>query len=76
MSFFIRKILHIGRRILAFVISPIKWLVQKINPVFMRIVQKWMMGKKKTKNKLTDKINRVKITLNKKNRHEGEEVDL
>ena len=76
MSYLIRKILYIGQQIFAYVISPIKWLAQKTNPVFIRFVQKWTMGQKKVKNKLTDRINRFKITLHKKNRHEDKEVDL
>ena len=76
MSYFIRQILHIGQHIFLIVISPIKCLVQKAKPVFMRIVQKWMGSQKKVKNKLTGKLNRVKITLHEKNRRKNKEVDL
>ena len=76
MSHFIRKILHIGQQIFLCAISPIKWLVQKIKPVFMRFVQKCTISQKKTKNKLTGKINRVKITLHRKTRRKDKEVEL
>ena len=76
LSYFIRKILHIGQHIFIYVISPIKWLVQKAKPVFMRFVQKCEHNQKKAKNKLTGKLNRVKITLHTKIRHRDKEVDL
>ena len=76
MSFFIRKILHIGQQIFLNVISPITWLIQKAKPVFMRFVQKWTKRQKKVKNKLTGKINRVKITLHKRIGYKDKEVEL
>lgn len=76
MSYFIKKILHVVYRIFLFVISPIKLLLQKINPVFMRIVQNFKKTKKKVKNKLTGNLNRVKISLCKRNNPKDNEVEL
>lgn len=75
-SHFIKKILHVVRRILVFVISPLKLLLEKTKPVFMRIVQNFKKSKKKVKNKLTGKLNRVKISLCKRNNPKDKEVEL
>ena len=76
MSHFIKKILHVVRRILVFAISPLKSLLEKTKPVFMRIVQKFKKSKKKAKNKLTGRLNRVKISLCKRNNPKDKEVEL
>lgn len=76
LSGIIKKILHIVKRIFTIVISPFKMITQKAKPVFMRIEQILKKNKKKGKKKLTDGLNKVKISLYKRNNHGDEEVEL
>ncbi|MBR1691355.1 MAG: spore cortex biosynthesis protein YabQ [Lachnospiraceae bacterium] len=76
LSQIIRKILHIVLRIFIYVISPIRWLIRKTKPVFMRIAQNFLKRPKNAKNKLTDKVNGFKISLYKRKYSQDEEVEL
>lgn len=76
MSKLIRKTLHIVYHIFITIISPIKLILQKIKPVFMRIIQIFKKRRKKVKNKLTGRLNRVKISLCKRNNPKDKEVQL
>jgi len=76
LSKIIRKTLHVALRIFMYVISPIRWIVRKTKPVFMRIAQNYRLKRKKAKNKLTDKVNGVKISLCKRKYQQDEEVEL
>ena len=76
LSKIIRKTLYIALRIFMFVISPIRWIVRKTKPVFMRIAQNYLRKSKKAKNELTDKVNGVKISLCKHKHQQDNEVEL
>lgn len=71
----IRKTLHVVHRLFMYAISPIRWLLRKTNPVFMRIAQKIRNTQKIAKNKLTHAMIGSKISLYKK-KPQDEEVEL
>lgn len=72
----IKKIQHLVLQIFTFIFSPIRWLLLKIKPVFMRITQKSRMRGKKARNRLTAYRKRVKISLCKHKNRDGGEVEL
>ena len=76
LSKIIQKILHIALRLFMYVISPIRWMIRKIKPVFMRIAQNYREKGKIAKNKLTGNINRTKMSLYKQKNPQDEEVEL
>lgn len=76
MSSIIKKILYVAKRFLTIAFSPIRFVLQKMNTVFMRISQKTKMGAKNTKNKLTDLVKEVKISLHERKKPNDGEVDL
>lgn len=76
LSRLIKKIQHIVLRLFMYAISPIRWLLRKIKPVFMRIAQNFRRKQKIAKNKLTDMINRSKMSLYKQKKTQDDEVEL
>ncbi|MBO6015768.1 MAG: spore cortex biosynthesis protein YabQ [Lachnospiraceae bacterium] len=76
LSKLIRKTLHIVLRIFMYVFSPIRWIVRKAKPVFMRIAQNFRSRQKNAKNKLTAQVGKVKISLCKHNNPKDGEVEL
>lgn len=76
LSNIIKKILHIVKRVFGIVFSPIRMLARKLKPVFMRITQNSKESTKNAKNKLTDLLKGVKISLCKRKKPNDGEVDL
>ena len=76
LTYIIKKILHVGQHIFIIVISPIRLFLEETKPVFMRIVQKFSKRAKKGKNKLTGRLNGVRISLYKRNNPKDKEVEL